>query len=360
MKLLAINFGGLGDEVLFLPTLKSIKSHLPEWHITLLTEPRARSIKQLTNLIDEVITFDIKKRPLYPGDYFELVSLLKRGQYDVILSSGGSMQVSALLYLSGIKKRIGYHSGPLSKMLLTSAVPLNKNQYAGCMYHDLVRGLGIEALPGDPEVVLVEDSLRRMREFVSESFGAGTGSGGAPRARVIIHPGTSKLAILKGIIKVWAAENWCDLVERLLAGGNDVILAGGPEDQDAVAEIMSKIQTNAELSPGRNRGKFVSAAGKTTNVADLAALIHLCTLMVCVDSAPMHIAAGVGTPLVALFGPTDPAKLLPRRAEFIALKEPPRTEETRHAYSVQIPVDLVFEKATHLLRTVSVTGPASA
>ncbi len=353
MRMIALNFGGLGDEVLFLPTLKSIKLEHPDWHISLLTEPRARSIKQLTDLIDESITFDIKKKPLLPADYIELVSLLRGGGYDLILSSGGSAQVSILLFLSGIKTRVGYDSGRLSRMLLTAAVPLKRDQYAGIMYHDLVKGLGIERHASNPQVILNDESISRMQSFLSTELNCGTTSGAGHSAQVIIHPGTSRLAVLKGIIKVWAAENWCALIERLLATGRDVVLAGGPEDEEAVEQILTRLGNINSQSAGSNRGRFISACGKTTNVADLAALINLSTLMICVDSAPMHIAAGVGKSLVALFGPTDPEKLLPSEPHFIALKEQTRSVD---ATGVQIPVDTVFQAAETLLQASPCSG----
>lgn len=354
MKMLAVNFGGLGDEVLFLPTLKSIKLEHPDWHITLLTEPRARSIKQLTDTIDDIVTFDIKKRPLLPKDYIELVSLLRAGKYDLILSSGSSMQVSVLLFLSGIKQRVGYDSGFISQALLTRPVKLNREQYAGLMYHDLVKGLDITRAARDPEVVLSPESLEHMRELLEKEASAhGTAPGGAPRKRIILHPGTSKLAVQKGIIKVWSAENWCRLIERLLERNYEVILAGGPEDLEAVEKILNLVSLSRSASAAP--GVFWSAFGKTANVADLAALIHLCDLMVCVDSAPMHIAAGVNAPTVALFGPTDPAKLLPKNDRFVPIAEirdpgtPPATIES----GVQIPVDTVFQTAEDLLKKVS-------
>ena len=349
MKMLAVNFGGLGDEVLFLPTLKSIKLEHPDWHITLLTEPRARSVKQLTNLVDQSIVFDIKKRPLLPQDYMELIGLLRGGGYDLILSSGGSLQVSVLLFLSGINRRVGYDSGAVSRLLLSAAVPLNKEQYAGLMYHDLVKGLGITRTAANPEVVLSQESLQRMKLMLNETgLDNGIATGADQPRRVILHPGTSRLAIQKGIIKVWAAQNWVQLSQRLLAKGCHVILAGGPEDEEAVAQINAGVSA---LSPTGSAGKFLSALGKTANVADLAALIQLCDLMVCVDSAPMHIAAALPKPLVALFGPTDPQKLLPEDQLFIALKEDSGAPKT--APGVQIPVDTVFQTVEDLWRRVS-------
>src|SRR5262250_2338797 len=117
-RLLAINFGGIGDEILFLPALESIRAAHPEWHITLLLEPRSQSVAQVTDLIDSTISFDIKKQPLFLADLLDLLGLLRDGAYDFVLSSGSSPLVSMLLFLSGIPVRVGYHASFLSGHLL--------------------------------------------------------------------------------------------------------------------------------------------------------------------------------------------------------------------------------------------------
>lgn len=363
IKLLAINFGGLGDEVLFLPTLKSIKLAQPLWHITLLTEPRARSIADVSDLIDDNITFDIKKKPLKPADYAELVGMLRAGKFDVILSSGGSPQVAGLLFLSGIKKRVGYGSNPLAKLLLTDHVPLNKKQHASFMYHDLVKGLAISATPQRPEVIVHDANLQAMSALLN----LGT-TRGAPI--VLLHPGTSKLAVEKGIIKNWEPGNWAGLIERLLSQNIKIILAGGPDDEGTIQQIQSQLKDASKNS------NFLNAYGKTSNLRDLVALIELADVVVCVDSAPMHLAIGRDKPTVALFGPTDPSKLLWPADHFVALRDsawaqslgdadifelmanPAKRSEVslpQQPY-VQIPLDTVYRTAMDLLRSTASRG----
>jgi ADP-heptose:LPS heptosyltransferase len=300
-RVLAINFGGIGDEILFLPTLQSIRKAYPDASLTLLLEPRSRSFEQITNLIDSTIVFDIKKRPLLPSDLWQLLSLIREGRYDVVVSSGGSPQVAALLFLSAIKKRVGYGSNPLAKLLLTDPIPLNKNQYAAGMYQDLAQGIGQAKMPPAqclPVAFLKKDSLERMGDFLHTTD--------STKRLVVIHPGTSRLAVQKGIIKTWETDNWVNLISRLQAHKDiQVILAGGPDDEETIADLLKKAPA---ASSG---GDLLSAVGKTKSLADLAALISLSDLLVCVDSAPMHLAVALDKPLVALFGPTDEAKLLP-------------------------------------------------
>ena len=139
-KILFINFGGLGDEILFLPTIISTKKEFPNSEITLALENRSKGITALTNVIDKTLFADIKGK----SKYIELVKLLIKiwfSRFDIVVSSGSNKFISLFLFSTFIPKRYGYNTGKLSEFLLTKAIPLNKNQYAAHMYHDLVKDL---------------------------------------------------------------------------------------------------------------------------------------------------------------------------------------------------------------------------
>ena len=140
MKILLINFGGIGDEILFLPTILSLKKEFPNSVITLALEPRSCGIADLSDKIDRVIKVDLKNG----NKYIELMKLVFKawfGRYDIVISSGANRMIPILLLMMFVPKRYGYDSGKLSRLLLTKAVQLNKNQYAAMMYHDLINPL---------------------------------------------------------------------------------------------------------------------------------------------------------------------------------------------------------------------------
>lgn len=364
-RILTINFGGIGDEVLFLPTLSAIRASYPTAKITLLVEPRSAGIGVITDLIDEVVTFDIKKRPLYGSDLIDVLTILRSGGYDMVVSSGSSPMVSALLFMSGIPRRIGYDSGKLGRLLLTEPMPLNRYQYAGKMYHDLILNLpgAASALPAIPHITAGTAEKEAMESVLARIWSAAGDASkcrNRDRQRVLIHPGTSQLALIKGLNKTWSSENWSKFAEALAKEpGVDVILAGGPDDKDAIAEITSL------LKPG---SKVISTYGQTKSLRDLVGLIDICDVIVCVDSAPMHIAVALGKPVVALFGPTDEAKLLPAdNPKFIALRKeklaansaeqpatPSHPPKASYLYpgapAVQLPVEIVVQSALDQLK----------
>ena len=222
---------------------------------------------------------------------------------------------------------------------MTHPVPLKREQYAADMYHDLAAVLtnGNENPPTQsiPKVVVPLDSMQRMQEFLTSNdivFDTKV-------RKVLLHPGTSRLAIEKGIIKTWPIENWIALIAKLSADSSiQPILAGGPDDTEIIAAIMKDLPPNSKL---------ISSAGKTKSLADLAALTKLCDLLVCVDSAPMHIGVGLKKRMVAMFGPTDAKKLLPEDPRFKALIA--RASDSQEP-GVQLPPDLVFQAVMDQLR----------
>ena len=288
MKILFINFGGLGDEILFLPTIISVKKQFPNAEITLAFEPRSKGVVSLTNIIDKTLYADIKGK----NKYFELFKLLVkiwRERFDMVVSSGSNKFISMFLFSTFIPKRYGYNSGKLSELLLTSAVKLNKNQYAAKMYHDLVRGI-TEYNTELPEI----DVIKKNTEADT----------------VLIHPGVSLLSVKKGMIKTIPAKEWAEVVNKLADCGKKVILAGGPDDRETIETIQ-------KLVPAE---KYTNMFGKTKNLKELAELISGAEKFLCSDSAPLHVAVALGVKTYVIFGSTDDKKLIPDNGQVVPLK----------------------------------------
>lgn len=288
MNILAINFGGIGDEIFFLPTLISLKKEFPNAKITLALEPRSKSVKDLTDVIDDLFLIDVKGKNKYT-ELLKLVFLARKNHFDMVISSGGNKLISILLTLMGIKKRYGYDTGKLSKILLTKAVPLNKNQYACAMYHDLITPIT------DHKTELPAINVSAQEKIPNS---------------VLIHPGVSKMSVQKGMIKTISAETWAETVDLLLEKGKHVILAGGPDDNEVIETIRNKTKNK----------NFEDFYGKTKSLKDLAELIGKAEQFICSDSAPLHVAVAMKTKTYVIFGPTDDKKLIPQSDIVIPIK----------------------------------------
>ena len=289
-KILFINFGGLGDEILFLPAIISVKKEFPDSAITLALEPRSRGIAALTDVIDDTLFADIKRKGM--GKYFELLKLFFKiltKRFDIVVSSGSNKFISLFLFMTFIKKKYGYNSGKLSEIMLTKAVKLNKNQYAAKMYHDLVRDIT------DINTELPQIKIPK-KEIVSNS--------------VLIHPGVSLMSIRKGMMKTVSADVWAEVIKKLADRGKKVILAGGPDDETIIKHITANVPSE----------KFTNMYGKTKNVKELAELISGAEKFLCSDSAPLHLGVALGVQTYVIFGPTDDKKLIPPNGNVTPIK----------------------------------------
>lgn len=286
-RILGINFGGIGDEIFFLPTLISLKKEYPNSHITLALEPRSKGIKDLTDVIDDLILIDVKGK----NKYFQMLKLLwraRRGNFDLVVSSGGNKLISILLFMTGIKIRCGYDTGNLSGKLLTYAAPLNKNQYACKMYHDLIRNIT------DINTELPRINTQR-KEIIPNT--------------VLIHPGVSKLSVQKGCIKTVPAHIWAGVIDLLVSEGKKVMLVGGPDDKECVEAILKTVHAQ----------NFENLYGKTKNLKELAELISSTEKFLCSDSAPLHVGVALGVKTYVIFGPTDVEALIPKTPNVVPI-----------------------------------------
>ena len=290
-NILLINFGGIGDEILFLPVIQGLKKEYPNAKLTLCLEGRSKSFVNLTDLLDNHFCIDIKTK----NKYIEMLKLYFKalfGKYDLVVSSGANPLIALLLFFTGIKTRIGYKSSNLSKKLLTHAVELNKNQYAANMYFDLIKNI----VKKDFELPIIKyDNIEIEKNSV------------------LVHPGVSAISIAKRIQKTFDGKTWAELILLLLKNGKKVYLVGGPDDEKCINEILDTLK-NEDLS------NFTNYYGKTKNIVDLVKLIKSKEVLICSDSAPMHIGVATNTKTIAVFGPTNEEKLLPKSEKFIAIK----------------------------------------
>lgn len=303
-RIMLINFGGIGDEILFFPVIETLRYHYPNARISILVEPRCRNLLEHHYFIDQIYTFDIKHRKS-PGDLMELLTMLRTEAPELLISSGSSSLVAPLLFLSGAPHRVGYDAGKFS-FLLTHRAPLNQEQYAAQMYYDLLQPLGFPQHTVQPKL-----KLPTVVKLWAKSWLKSQGLA-EDEPYVLIHPGVSLMSKEKKLIKSWERARWETLIQRLLDEETKVVIAGGPDDAEEIDYLQSRL----------NHPNLVMAYGHTRDLYQLGGLIEQAAVTVCVDSAPMHLGVALNAKLVAIFGPTDEAKLLPHSDHFKAITHP--------------------------------------
>jgi heptosyltransferase-2 len=302
MKILVRVPNWVGDAVLCIPALLGVRARWPEAEIHVLGRAWVTGLFEGQELADRLLVFEHEGRHRGLLGVEKLAGELRRERYDAAVLFQNAFQAAWLAWRANIPERIGYARDARS-WLLTRAVPLPEGAAAPaheCFYYlELLRRAGwLDALPPIDHIRLrvAPEALERA-EARFESVGVPS----APRmVRVALAPGAAY-----GSAKCWPVERYAELADRLIADfGADVILFGSSAER-VVAEKVA----------GAMRRRAIQLAGETS-IADLPPLLAACDLFVGNDSGAMHVAAAVGLPVVAVFGPSDPegtAPVTPRR-----------------------------------------------
>lgn len=307
-KIALINFGGIGDEILFSSVIRDVRAYFPHAHIALFLEDRSQAIGSLLAGVDETIPIKVQGEQKSQV-FFVLRNILRKQKFDTVISAGSSPFIPILLFEAGIPNRVGFDTGLLSQLLLTCAAPLSKNVYAGEMYYSLARTFLSKLFQqkyspstGLPHLTpIAADATHWAKTLLNLN---------PEKKNLLIHPGVSQISIDKGIYKTWAPSHWAQLIEQLTPDYN-IYLCGGPDDKKTIEAILAVLPENLK--------HFKNLYGQTKNLEDLAALIKTCDGLISADSSPLHIATAYNTPLVAMFGPTNEKKLVPDNPKFKAV-----------------------------------------
>ena len=227
-------------------------------------------------------------------DYMRFVRVLRKQHFDLAFVLDRSPVLTLLPWLAGIPRRVGPDS--LGRgFSLTDRVPVSSSptqlQHEAEIYLDLARAIGLPV------------NAPRMRFQPREEERAVAASYDSSAMQIALFPGGGSNPGMELTAKRWPLERYRELARKLVQELHaQVILIGGPDD----------VTLNAQLLDGLNLpvGSIINLAGKTS-IGQLAAVLERCVLFIGNDSSPMHLAAAVGTPVIAIFGPTSPQEYGP-------------------------------------------------
>lgn len=290
-RILVVKLGALGDVVLATPTFRALKKKYPKGKLTVLTDQAFETVLAMSGDVDEIQTIQRGRLRSRPGAWLRLAGRLRREHFDLCVDLQNTWRTHLMALAAGIPRRLGFRRGPmawcLTDRVAREAARLSPVEQQG----RLLARLGI--LHFDPALHL------RLPEGLSNALGSRLAEEwiGAGQGYVVFAAGASR----DWPSKQWKAERFRELAGRLhQAFGRRVILVGDNHEQPRAREILK----------GAADGAIANWVGKTT-LPELAALIARADLVVTGDSAPLHLAAAFGTPAMAFFGPTDPARHLP-------------------------------------------------
>jgi len=279
----------IGDVCLSLPAVYALRRMYPDSVIDIaLKKPLGAVLEGLT-IIDDVVEYS----PGLKGEQ-ELVSRLKRDRYDLGVIFPRSLHAAALFFFARPRRRLGY-AADMRSFLLTDRVKRTKevtSKHQSEYYRHLISTLGD---PGDPVIPRLSISDREREEARALMHKWGWRGG-----RLIgINPGAAY-----GDAKRWYADRFAETADALSDELDaQVVVFGGPLEVD-VAEKVSRYM----------KREPIVAAGRTT-IRQLMALIESTDLFITNDTGPMHLAAALDVPLVAVFGSTNPITTSPMAGE---------------------------------------------
>ncbi len=300
MRILVRMPNWIGDLVMATPVLIDLRRFFPKAEITAMVRAPLGELLEKEGVIDEVFSFERPKNGfLRRVAGRDIVKKIEAGGYDLGILLTHSFSSAWWFWQGGVKRRVGYGS-PLRSWMLTDVIPKGEKEHQVDAYKRILGALGIQKSGTEPRIVLAQEEKEAALESLKKW---GYKKGGK---LVGINPGAAY-----GSAKCWPLQRFRSLALKLLEEeGVSLLFFGDGSTKDLVGEICRGLPS-----------RVMNLAG-FTSLRELAALIEACTVFVTNDSGPMHLAAALGKPLVALFGSTDQEKTGPygKRGEVIDKK----------------------------------------
>lgn len=297
-KILIRGTNWIGDAIMTLPAVASIRATYPQAHIALLAKQWVADIYKLFSELDEIIIYE--KKFDTPTGVFRLAKKLKKENFDAAILLQNAIEAAIIARVAGIPLRAGYDSDARG-FLLTHRVRRTqkiKNVHQTEYYLEMVISLGCAPIAREMHLETKINPIvvrKVLKKFIPET----------KKNLIGIAPGATY-----GAAKKWFPERFAQLTDRLAGAffGQTIIL-GGNDDKKTAQEID-------ELSDA----PLINLAGKTT-LTEAAYLISQCSLFISNDSGLMHIAGALNIPTIAIFGSTNPVTTSPLGSQSVIIRK---------------------------------------
>ena len=333
-NILIIKPSALGDIVQALPALSALRKSFPDAEISWLVRPESAPLIANHPHLTRIIPFDRKflgKAWFHPGAFKALLSLfrrLRRSEFDVVFDFQGLFRTAFFARISGCKKRFGpANARELSRIFYTHRIeePADSPHVVD-YYLNLVRAAG--GASTDVEFIVPLDAT--AKESVEDIL---RGHNITSQPYAVFVPGSAHAD------KCWPIDRFGALAEKLSSDHKLSIVATGiPSEAPLVESLVRSAET-----------PIINLAGRTS-IAELVALLRGAALVVSNDTGPGHIASALGTPIVMIFGRSNPARVAPyHRDDAIVAIEPkdrgPLLSSTNPTHDIgQITLNDVYQK----------------
>jgi lipopolysaccharide heptosyltransferase II len=303
MNILLIRLRLVGDVVFTTPAIRALRRRFPEARLTYLVERGAAPVVAGNPDLDDVIVVDRTGGVRRLIDDLRLARQLRRRRFDVAIDFHGGPRSSWLAWVSGTPRRVGYNITGRSWMYTdrVSRPPELRPRHSVSNQSDLLAPLGIPPLHPATDPVEMPESADARQQVDALLTAARV----PPDAElIVIHVSAGNP------FRRWPPEAFARLTAALARGSSRrrIVLTSGPSESGAAAEIAGRARASLD-PPTWGRILITEELG----LAALRVLVARAALFVGGDSGPLHIAGTTKTPIVAIYGPTLPARSHPWR-----------------------------------------------
>lgn len=292
MKILIIKPSSLGDVVHSLPFLKAVKDSFPEVRIDWVISSNLKGLIDGNPLIDRLIPLNKDSwKPMgnLPGTLQELISLrktLRSGHYDMVVDLQGLLRSGIITSFASAPLKIGLTTAREgSRYFYNRVVAVNGSIHAVDRYMEVAKAIGARMTEIEFPIHIDNAARENVLRLLNGA-----------KEYIVIVPSA------RWVTKRWPVESFASLVAGLPV---PCVITGSSTDKEIAEEIKDRLQT-----VGGDTANIIDLCGRT-DLKGLVALIAGAKAVVGNDSGPIHIAAALNVPVVALFGPTDPERTGP-------------------------------------------------
>ncbi len=311
-RILIIRRRYLGDIVLLGALLRNLRLHWPEADVRVLVERRFADVLTLNPDVNGTLVL-----PAGLAQWPSFLAQVRRLRFTHVIDVDNTEKTALIARWSGAAIRLVLHRGHLQLKLRVAYTQVildpserHEQQSFSDFYCRALEPLGVPRVSSEVRLIPREADLADLRRFV-----------GASRRVLLVHPGS------RSPMRIWPADRFAAIIDYVQDElETQVVLIGGPTEDAILAEIRAQVHTHLIPPPG------------PLPIQRFAALARLSTLMLCHDSGPMHVAAAVGTPVVAIYGSQNAAQFPPYGTGHAMLR-PPLPCVTCHAPDRCVPGD---------------------
>lgn len=297
-KILVVRLSAVGDVVRTVPAVQAIRNRFPDSTIHWLVEDRCAEMIHGLNCIDATVQVPRRRWKKIGAlgklrGFLQFTRELRQAHYDLYIDIHGILKSGLYGAMARIPRRVGYPRGIAKEwntLFSTEIIPAKPRRMSRYERNFLMaRYFDPEAREMRPALPLDEHDRNFAREFLRKQ---GLGSGGF----AFLYPGTSP----RGRYKRWLPERYGQLVDQLAALDIPCLVGWGPGEEPIVESLRATASAQPVIPP-------------LTTLKELAALIESARVFIGGDTGPMHMASLLGTPVVTIFGPSDPVINEPAR-----------------------------------------------